>query len=115
VWVREPDDLAGTLEELVSGPRGRRQRAAGLALVSSGTADAEVCALLGMAEDYRVGDNVREGLGMEDVVLDDIVVEGGSVGAVPVVTIPGMRRPADDGRGRGDAGRELVLGREGSR
>jgi len=31
-WIQTPDDLRGTLAELVDGPRGRRQRAAGLAL-----------------------------------------------------------------------------------
>ncbi|MEV8125431.1 glycosyltransferase [Streptomyces sp. NPDC085944] len=34
-WIREPDQLAPTLTELLHGPRGRSQRAAGLALLSS--------------------------------------------------------------------------------
>jgi UDP-N-acetylglucosamine:LPS N-acetylglucosamine transferase len=49
VWVQSAEALAPALRELVSGPRGRRQRAAGLALVSEGSAAGEVWALTGAA------------------------------------------------------------------
>ncbi|WP_434481832.1 glycosyltransferase [Streptomyces sp. NBC_01340] len=35
-WIREPDQLAPTLTELLHGPRGRARREAGLALHASG-------------------------------------------------------------------------------
>lgn len=41
VWIREPESLAATLTDLIHGPLGRRQRAAGLALVAAGQSGAE--------------------------------------------------------------------------
>ncbi|AEW97332.1 MULTISPECIES: MGDG synthase family glycosyltransferase [Streptomycetaceae] len=38
VWIRSPDDLRPVLAELLHGPRGRRQRAAGRALFTGDTA-----------------------------------------------------------------------------
>jgi UDP-N-acetylglucosamine:LPS N-acetylglucosamine transferase len=42
VWIREADDLGPVLGELLDGPRGRTQRAAGLALHTSRRGPAEV-------------------------------------------------------------------------
>ncbi|MER0448414.1 UDP-N-acetylglucosamine--N-acetylglucosamine transferase [Streptomyces sp. Edi4] len=47
VWIRESQDLPSVLSDLVKGPRGERQRAAGLALFSSDSSP--VAAITGMA------------------------------------------------------------------
>lgn len=109
VWVREPGDLAPAMRELVAGPRGRRQRAAGLALVSDGSAAGEVCALIGAAagipimrrpagENYAVAEIDTEVSVEQDVERD-------------------VERDIEQSVGHDidTAGRELVPGREGSR
>lgn len=50
-WIRRPDDLAPDLAELIHGPRGLRQRAAGLALFAAGTESGPAAAVL------RAGDS----------------------------------------------------------
>lgn len=45
-WVREPDQLAPTLAQLLHGPRGLAQRAAGLALRTGGAGPAQIVAAL---------------------------------------------------------------------
>ncbi|MER5907423.1 glycosyltransferase [Streptomyces mirabilis] len=84
-WIREPDQLAPTLTELLHGPRGRAQREAGLALFTA--APGPVPAVTAMARGPLSA--VRPGRQSSRAALPAGTPD------LSTATIPSQRRPAD--------------------